>query len=341
MRRTGKIISLLLAVSILSGCTMEEKDDSVYRVSMVASTGGINDQSFNQSSWQGLQSFAAHTGADVRVLESKQASDYLTNLDRATDTYSDLIWGIGYPLADAMLTVAEMNADISFAIVDNSFEDCPHNITGVIFRAEESSFLVGYIAGKSTASNKVGYVGPMKSNNNDRFQYGYLAGVAYAAKERGTEIEVQQQFAESYSDAAKAKAIANKMYSSGCDIIFHSAGGAGYGVIESAKENGTYVIGVDTDQSYLAPENVLTSGLKNVNIAVELLSTMAMNGEEIGGQTFSYGLQEACVGIPKENTNLDPAIYQAAMEIQEMIISGEIVPPLSEEEYNTFIEDLE
>lgn len=79
-----------------------------------------------------------------------------------------------------------------------------------------------------------------------------MGGVAYAGHVLGRQIEVQSQFTESYTDAAKAKAISNKMYSSGCDIIFHSAGGAGYGVIESAKENGKLVIGVDTDQSYLA-----------------------------------------------------------------------------------------
>ena len=341
MKKRTMILPALLAACMLTACGMEEKDDSVYRASMVASLGGINDQSFNQSAWEGLQSFGEHTGADVRVLESKQSSDYLTNLDRATDMYSDLIWGISYDMADAILNIAKVNPDISFAIVDNAFDDCPHNVSGVIFRAEESSFLVGYVAGMSTETNKVGYVGPRKSVNNDRFQYGYLAGVAYAADIRGVEVEVQQQFAESYSDAAKAKAIANKMYTSGCDIIFHSAGGAGYGVIESAKENGAYVIGVDTDQSYLAPENVLTSGMKNVNIAVELLSTKAMDGENIGGQTFSFGLSEGCVGLPEENPNMDPAVYEEAMHIQEMIMSGELVTPASEAEYEAFLEELE
>lgn len=340
MRKWARVIPAALALCMMTGCGMPQKDDSVFRVSMVAGTGGINDQSFNQSAWEGLQSLKEHTGADVRVLESKQTADYLTNLDRATDTYSDLIWGIGYDQADALATIAKMNPDISFAIVDTTYEECPHNISGVTFRAEESSFLVGYIAGMSTATGKVGYVGPMKSFNNDLFQYGYLAGVAYASRARGIQVEVQQQFAESYSDAAKAKAIANKMYTSGCDIIFHSAGGAGYGVIESAKENGVFVIGVDTDQSYLAPENVLTSAMKNVNIAVELLSTMAMDGEKIGGKTFSYGLAEGCVGIPKENPNMSPEIYEEAMKIQKMIIDGKLIPPATEDAYKTFLAEL-
>ena len=93
MRKWERVIPAVLALCMMTGCGMSQKDDSVFRVSMVAGTGGINDQSFNQSAWEGLQSLKEHTGADVRVLESKQTADYLTNLDRATDTYSDLIWG--------------------------------------------------------------------------------------------------------------------------------------------------------------------------------------------------------------------------------------------------------
>lgn len=340
MKKWKKVMPAVLMAGMLAGCGVADKDDSVYRVSMVAGTGGVNDQSFNQVSWEGLQSFGAHTGADVRVLESKQASDYLTNIDRATDTYSDLVWALGYSQADAMLTIAKMNPDINFAIVDYAFDESPQNCTGVVFRAQESSFLVGYIAGLTTKTDKVGYVGPMKSFLNDQFQYGYMGGVAYAGHVLGRQIEVQSQFTESYTDAAKAKAISNKMYSNGCDIIFHSAGGAGYGVIESAKENGKLVIGVDTDQSYLAPDNVLTSGMKNTNIAVELVSTMAMEGEKIGGNTYSYGLKEGCVGIPEENKIMDPAVYEQAMALQQMIIDEELTPPVSEETYQSFVEGL-
>ena len=340
MKRWKRFLAAALAASMLTGCGIPQKDSSVYQVGMVTGTGGVNDQSFNQLSWEGLEALAEHTGAKVSYLESKQASDFLTNLDRLTDTYCDLIWGIGFQIADSVQTIAKTNADMNFAIIDVALDECPHNITGVVFRAEEPSFLVGYVAGMSTKTGKVGYVGPMKSFNNDKFQYGYLAGVEYAAYTLGKDIEIQQQFAESYSDAAKAKAIANKMYSNGCDIIFHSAGGAGYGVIESAKENGQFVIGVDTDQSYLAPDNVLTSALKNVDIAIELVSAMAMEGEKIGGQNFSYGLEEECVGIPEENPNMEDSVYEETMKVKDLIISGEIVPPATEDEYNAFLEGL-
>lgn len=337
MKKMKKALAALACLSLcFGGCAMESKDDDTFKVTMITDTGGINDQSFNQSSWEGLESLAKNTGAEVRYIESKQASDFTTNLDRACDSYSDLVWAIGFSLADSMLTIASYNPDISFAIVDQSFEDTPQNVTGVVFRAQESSFLAGYIAGMSTTTDKVGYIGGMKSTVNDQFEYGFLAGVKYAAEERGVNIEVMEQFTESYSDVAKAKAIANKMYSDGCDIIYHSAGGAGYGAIESAKENNKLIIGVDSDQSYLAPDNVLTSALKNVNVAVEEISTMAMNGTDIGGQTFEYGLAEDGVGIPEDNPNMDPEVYQKAMEIKQMIIDGDIIPPATEEAYIAF-----
>lgn len=143
MKKWKKVMTAVLMAGMLAGCGVAEKDDSVYRVSMVAGTGGINDQSFNQVSWEGLQSFGAHTGADVRVLESKQASDYLTNIDRATDTYSDLVWALGYSQADAMLTIAKMNPDINFVIVDYAFDESPQNCTGVVFGRRNRPFWWG------------------------------------------------------------------------------------------------------------------------------------------------------------------------------------------------------
>lgn len=341
MKRRGiRLTALLSAVAVLlTGCSIPQKDTTKYKVASVTDTGGVNDQAFNQLAWEGLVKFSEETGAEVSYIESKQASDYMTNLDRATDGFNDLIWGTGFAMADTIATVARLNPDISFALIDNQVPDAPFNVTSVIFRAEEPSFVVGYIAGMTTQTNKVGYVGAVRTDTSMQFEYGYVCGVAYAAQELGKEIEVQIQMTESYADAAKAKAVASKMYSSSCDVIFHAAGGAGYGVIEAAKEWDKFVIGVDKDQSYLAPDNVLTSALKKVDVAVGIVSKMAMNGEEIGGQTLSYGIKEGCAGIPEENPNLDPAIQEKAMTILEQIDNGEIVPPKNEEEYQEFLSE--
>ena len=311
---------------------------SNFKVAMVTDTGGVNDQSFNQSSWEGLQSFSKETGAKVSYLESKQATDYSTNLDKLADDNNKLIWGIGYAMADAIGNSSKQNPDISYAIVDNGYDakTMGTNVAGVMFRAQESSFLVGYIAGKTTKTNKVGFVGGMTSAIIDQFQYGYTAGAEYAAKELGKKITVIPQYAQSYSDSAKGKAIANKMFSDGCDIVFHAAGGTGVGVIEAAKEANKFAIGVDRDQAYLAPKNVLTSALKLAGKAVADVSKEAKDGKKIGGKTYTFGLKEGAVGIPTTNQNVSKSVYADAMKIQQKIIDGSIVPPFDKASYQKF-----
>ena len=338
------VMSTVLVMGTMVGCgkgatteTTGENATKKYNVAMVTDTGGVSDQSFNQSSWEGLQSLSKNTGAKVSYLESKQETDYNTNLDNLVDANNNLIWGIGFAMSDAILNAAKTNKDVSYAIVDNSYGDeTPANVTGVTFRAEEPSFLVGYIAGKTTKTNRVGFIGGIKSPVIDQFQYGYEAGVLYAAKEMGKKITVDVQYAESFSDASKGKAIANKMFSAGCDIVFHAAGGTGVGLIDAAKEAGKFAIGVDRDQAYLAPDNVLTSALKLVNVPVEKLSKEAMDGKEIGGKTYTYGLKEGAVGIPTENKNVKAEVYEAAIKLQDKIKDGSIVVPFDEKGFKEF-----
>lgn len=343
-KKHASMIAYALAIALFfTGCSMgDTKKPGEHEVIMVASEGGINDQSFNQSTWEGLLALNKETGYKVNYLESRQASDYLTNLDRATDSKPDLVWGIGYTFSDAILRIAETNPDLNFAIADYAYPDgeTPFNVTGVAFRAEESSFLAGYIAGLMTKTDKVGYIGANKSFTLMVFQYGYMAGVDYAAKERGVKIDIMVQYAESFTDIAKAKAIANKMYSEGADVIFHAAGNAGTGVIEAAKDNGKYTFGIDRDQTYMAPDNVLTSVLKNVGNAVDLVSKEKINGEDIGGKTMVFGLKEDAVGITEHKDLIPADVWEKTMQVRQKIIDGQIQVPDTEEEYNQFVANL-
>ena len=327
---------------MLPGCSWDGpqtiENDGIFRVSMVPDLGGVNDQSFNQSAWEGLKEFSNKTGAQVSYMEPKQSSDFLLNLDKLSDGNSDLILGIGYVMSDPIEQVSKLNLDKSYAIVDYAFEEGEfNNVTGVVFRSQESAFMVGYIAGRTTKTHKVGFIGGMKNPVIDQFESGYKAGLLWAAKEIGKNIDVVVQYADSFSDEAKGKAIAYKMYSSDkCDVIFHAAGGVGYGVIEAAKDTNRYVIGVDRDQSYIAPDNVLTSAIKNVGAAVEIVSKKKMDGEEIGGTNFEFGIKENWVGIPETNKILDPTIYQDTMKIAELIKDETIKVPYNLETYKEF-----
>lgn len=346
MRRKGIacVLTLMMTLS-LAACgsktnnagNTEEANATDFRINMVSDIGGVNDQSFNQSAWEGLQELRDQYGVKVGYLESIQEADYVSNLDKMVDQGSDLVWGVGFTMASAIESAANMNTEQLFGIIDHSYGDeTPDNVVGLMFRAQEASFLVGYAAGKTTETNKVGFVGGISSDILDQFEYGYRAGVAYAAEELGTEIEVAVQYAESFSDAAKGKAIATKMYSDGCDIIFHAAGNAGNGVIEGAKDAGKLVIGVDRDQYDLAPDNMLTSAIKRVSDAVVLISEDLMNGTDIGGKVYECGLTENSVGIPTENPNMDPAVYEATMQVQQQIIDGTIEVPYNADTFAAF-----
>jgi basic membrane protein A len=343
----GLIVSVILAICWFAVFKFNRKTDVTddkarFSLAMVTDAGGINDRSFNTSSWQGMREFAERTNSGIRYVESIQSSDYFTNIDKLGDENVDLIFGIGFTFSDAILRASEVNPELHYAIVDFSYGDStPDNVTGLVFRSEESSFLAGYVAGMTSKKHMVGFVGGMSGIVIDQFEYGYKAGVDYAAKERGTHIDVKVQYAESFSDSAKGKAIALKMFSEGCDIVFHAAGCAGVGVIEAAKETGCFAIGVDMDQSYLAPKNVLTSAMKNVGKAVDMIATDMMNGKTIGGKTFSYGLSEECVGLPLKHTNYDGKVYSDALKLQEKITSGEIHVPKDSASYKQYTYELE
>lgn len=309
-----------------------------FRVGMVTNVGGVNDQSFNQSAWAGLNNLRDNYGVDVSYLESNQESDYPTNLDKMLDNENDLIWSVGFAMSEAAKHAAVTNLDQNYGIIDETYGDeTPDNIVCVMFRAQESSFLAGYAAGLTTKTNQVGFVGGIGSDIVDQFEYGYRAGVAYAAKELGKEISVPVQYAESFTNAATGKAIATKMYNDGCDIVFHAAGSSGNGVIEAAKDSGNWVIGVDMDQYYLAPEAVLTSAVKRVDTVIELVSAEYLEGKDLGGTTLEYGLEDGGVGLPEENPNLDPAVYEKTMQVKDAIIAGEIEVPYNAQTLSAFL----
>ena len=184
---------------------------------MVTDQGGINDKSFNQSSYEGLKAYEKDGKVKFDYIESHKDSDYQPNLESALDSESDIIFTVGYALFDATSKAAKENPDQNYAIIDNANPDKVKNLLGITFADHENSFLVGYIAGMTTKSNNVGFVGGMESAVIDRFEYGYRAGVKEAAREKGQDIEVQVQYANSYADQAKGKNIANQMYLKGLE----------------------------------------------------------------------------------------------------------------------------
>ena len=337
-----KIVSLstafLLSASILTGCGSNNNNKNVAKsdisVGIVLGAGSINDQSFNQSTWEGLEKAKEDFGVEIKYLESKQESDYIQNIETLIDEDTDLIIGVGYQLKDSIAESAKNYPEQKFAMLDETYDTIPENVVPVVFKEEESAYLVGAIAAKMSQTNKVGFIGGLPAPSVVRYQYGYKYGVINTNKD----TQLLEQYVNSFTDQAKGKSIAKQMQSSGADVILSAAGDSGTGAIEAAKEANKYAIGVDRDQSDLAPDNVLASAVKKLNVASYGLTKDLVEDNFKGGVEKVYGLKEDGVGIAESAKKLIPQDVMDYVNKQaEKIKNGEIKIPRSEEEYNKLV----
>ena len=308
--------------------TEEAIDGTGFRIGMVTDIGGINDGSFNQSAWEGLQRAAEDFGCEVNYLESKVESDYVPNIDTMVDEDYDLIILVGYMMADALHDAAEMNPDQKFVIIDDSTNSDLDNVTCMMFEQAQASYLVGLVAGMTTETNNVGFVLGMSTAMMNEFGYGYLAGVLDA----NPDATIQQYNVNSFGDSATAKTATTNMISKGADVVFHAAGGSGLGVIDACKEKGVWAIGVDSDQSSLAPKTILTSAMKRVdNGCYDAIKETIK--DELQNGVIVYDLSMGGVDIAPTTDNLSDEILKAVEDAKQDIIDGKVVVPKTQEEF--------
>ena len=338
---TTLLMAGMISTSLLTGCgsntsDVEEKSEKL-KVAMITDVAGVNDQSYNQSAWEGLERAGKELGVEVKYLESKQDSDYTTNVETLVDEDVDLIIGVGSKLGPTMEEAAKNYPEQKFAIVDETYDEIPSNLKSVLFKSEQASYLVGLIAGKMSETKNVGFIGGLDIPVINTFKYGYMAGV----KTANADCEIQTQYANSFTDQAKGRAISSQMISKNADVIFIAGGDVGTGAIEAIKEANKYGIGVDRDQSDLAPNNVLSSAIKRVDVGMYETVKELVEGNFQGGKSVTYGLEEDGVGIADTTSNLVPQeILDFVNEQIEKLKSGEISVPKTEEEYNEFIKNL-
>ncbi|WP_125153428.1 BMP family lipoprotein [Clostridium rectalis] len=264
-----KVVSLLAAavmsLSLFAGCggSGEKKAESdnkaketKIKVGIVTDQGGINDGSFNQSAYAGIQKAEKELGVEmISPIESKQQNQIQPNLKQMAGS-ADLVVGCGFMMKNPMIEVSKEVADKKFMIVDQVVES--PNTVSITFKEQEGSFLVGVIAGKLTKTNKVGFLGGMEGDVINRFESGFIAGVMSVNPEAGKALMPVDaktpgknvKYVNSFDDQQKAYEASKMLYNNnGCDIVFHAAGGAGTGLFKAAKESNKYAIGVDSDQA--------------------------------------------------------------------------------------------
>ena len=229
----------------------------------------------------------------------------------------------GFAFASALAAVAPEFPDTKFVIIDMVVDE--PNVRSIVFKEHEGSYLVGYIAGLTTESNVVGFVGGMDIPLISRFACGYVQGV----KAVNPDIEVIQNMTgnepSAWNDPVKGGELTKAQIAAGADVVYHAAGGTGVGVLQAAADAGILGIGVDANQNHMHPGSVLTSMLKRVDLAVQE-SFAAGPGIEPG--IVSLGLAEDGVGYALDEHNADlisDDAKAAVASVRDQIIAGDVM----------------
>ncbi|MEI2608752.1 MAG: BMP family ABC transporter substrate-binding protein [Candidatus Promineifilaceae bacterium] len=235
-------------------CSSEE----FFCVGLVTDVGEIDDKSFNQSAWEGVQRAEAELGAQVDFIETQDAKDYATNIGLFADNGYDVIVTVGFALGTATLEAAAKYPDINFIGVDQFQGEAVANVAGLIFPEDQAGFMAGALAAMLSESGTIAAVlGTDLVPPVVAFKEGYEAGALYI----NADINLVSTFHPGGLDVAftdpewGASTAAQAIDTNGADVVFGAGGKTGNGaLIEVASREGVYCIGVDSDQWETVPE---------------------------------------------------------------------------------------
>lgn len=324
--RPLRTIVLALTAALLIGAALRGPGETVApepgqkRVAVVLSVGGLGDGSFNDLAWKGLQDAQDELGVIGVYGEPAQMSEDARYLDFYADQGYDLVIAIGFLMKSALEEVAADHPDTHFAIIDDVV-DLP-NVASVTFKANEGSYLVGALAARVSETGKAGIVMGLDVPLLRNFEAGYRQGFLDVRPDG----EVLRAIANSFTDPVRGKELTRLQVQQGADVVFQAAGQTGNGVIEAAKEEGIYAIGVDANQNGDRPGTVLTSMLKRVDVAV-LELCRAVVEERFEGGALELGVKEGGVGwaLDEHNRSLVSAEDEAFLrELERRIAEGDL-----------------
>ncbi len=263
-------------------------------ICQITDTGGIDDKSFNQTAWKGVEDAMAQLGVEGKYLESQQQTDYEKNMNAFLEEGCDLIIPVGFLLADATAAAAEANPDRKFSIVDVDWLDFP-NVQLQAFQTDEAAFLAGYLAAAITQTGKIGTFGGIQIPTVTIFMDGLSMGVAHYNEVHGTSVEVlgwdpaaqTGLFTGNFESLEDGRNLGESLMDEGADILMPVAGPVGLGTAAAAQERGgVYLIGVDNDWAIVNSDYAaitLTSVMKYMDVTTLNSIKSVIDGTFTGG----------------------------------------------------------
>jgi len=328
------MMCVLVALSMLAACGTPTPGPTL-KVGMVSDVGGVDDASFNQNTWEGLQRAQDELGVQAQFIESQAQADYEKNITEFAEQDYDLIFTVGFLLGDATGKMAVQYPDTNMAIIDYAYDPPITNVLGIVFNVDEAAFPIGYLAAgwavlKDPADPQVGWVGGMQIPPVEQFIVAYEAGVKYYNEKKGTDVKSSGVYVGDFEAPDQGKVVGNSLIDEGVDIIFGVGGKTGNGGLTAAKERGKWGIGVDVDQYNTLPNEkdiLITSCMKRLDNAVYAVVKSLVDGTFKGGGVFVATASNNGVGLAPYHDfeNEVPAELKAEVEeIQKGIADGTI-----------------
>jgi basic membrane protein A and related proteins len=317
-----------------------------FKAGMVTDSGTIDDKSFNQGTWEGLERAKKELGIDDKYLKpaGTTEADYLKEIGNLYDAGYKLIVVPGFKFETAIYAAQDKYKDAQFVLIDGS----PHtaddptpkvgtNTVSIFFAEHESGFIAGVATAVQLKEGQAGFIGGIEIPPVQKYNWGFQQGVKYANDNLGTKVTIKPEnvvYQGSFDNSAAGGQIAAQMYDRGVNVIFTAAGGVGVGAINEAKTRATagksvWIIGVDGDQYkdgvYTGDKSViLTSAMKKVSEASFDMAKAVQDGSFPGGQTLTLDIKNDGVGIPATNPNLTDDTMTKVNDVIAKLKSGEV-----------------
>ena len=338
-----KLLSMLLALVAL--LVLAAVPAMAADVALVTDVGTIDDQSFNQACWQGVEAYATANNLTYQYYQPAADSndERMASIDQAVTDGAKVVVVPGFLFGSAMAEAQELYPETMFVAVDVSAgdlgTDALENLYCAVFGEEQAGYLAGYAAVKD-GFTKLGFLGGMAVPAVQRYGFGFVQGANAAAVELGTPIEIKYTYGGQFFGDANITAKMEGWYSTGTEIVFASGGGIYSSAVEAALAHKAYVIGVDVDQYYCTEAKnametdgynpFVTSAMKGLQAATEAALDKFFKGEwaDLGGKVETLKLEKGdYVGLPtgEESWGFKTFTVDEYTKLVEAIRAGEVV----------------
>lgn len=311
MKKILVVLLALVMVFSMASCGGESEntdtDAAISKIVLVTDKGNIDDKSFNQGAWEGIEAFAEENGIVHEYIKPEDASDagYLSAIQLAIAANADVVVTPGDLFEVPVYEAQRLYPNVKFILLngaphtaDYSVYETADNTASIFYAEEEAGYLAGYAA-VMDGFTKLGFMGGMAIPPVQAFGYGYLQGADAAAKELDTDVKVIYHYTGNFDENDTNKATAKVMYAGGTEVIFACGGAVGKSVMSAAAESGTKVIGVDVDQRYDS-ETIITSATKGLGASVQAVLQSIVDGtfDVYGGTSTYFNAANNGVGLP-------------------------------------------